>query len=153
MIGMLLSVCAYCRGIVRGLGAVLVGMKVTLRHFFSRGVTMQYPDETWTMPRAFRGMLACDTDACIACLLCVKACPVDCITVEGVKEPGKAKKTCTKYVVDYQKCMVCGLCVEPCPTDAVFHSHRYETSGYDRKGCVIDWKGRTIRNPVAAPVA
>jgi NADH-quinone oxidoreductase subunit I len=144
---MVLYLAAYCRDIAKSLGSVLTGMKVTLRHLFLKPVTMQYPDEKWTMPRNFRGMIACDTEACIACMLCVKACPVDCIACEGVKEAGKPKKSCTRYVVDYQKCMVCGLCVEPCPTDAVFHSHLYETSQYDRKGCVIDWKQRPIRNP------
>jgi len=147
---MVLYIAAYCRGIAKGLWAVLIGMKVTLRHLFKPPVTMQYPDETWTMPPAFRGQLACDVEACIACMLCVKACPVDCLTVEGVKEAGKAKKTCTKYVVDYRRCMVCGLCSEPCPTDAVFHSHVYEVSQLTRDACVIDWKGRTIRNPAAA---
>ena len=147
---MILYLASYCRGIAKSLWAVMTGMKVTLRHFFGRAVTMQYPDEKWTMPRNFRGLLACDTDACIACLLCAKICPVDCITVEGVKEPGKSRKTCTRYIVDYQKCMFCGLCVEPCPTDAVFHSHLYETSQYGRKGCVINWKERTIRNPFVA---
>lgn len=147
---MMLYLAAYCRGIKNGLLAVLTGMKVTLRHLFIKPVTMQYPDEKWTMPKNYRGLVACDTDACIACMLCVKACPIDCITVEGVKEEGKTKKTCTKYVVDYQKCLVCGLCTESCPPKAVFHSHLYETSVYDRAECVIDWKGRTIRNPATA---
>jgi formate hydrogenlyase subunit 6/NADH:ubiquinone oxidoreductase subunit I len=145
-----MAVYAYARAILQDLGTVLTGMKVTFRQFVSKPVTMQYPDEKWSMPRNFRGMIACDTDACIACGLCVKACPVGCITVDGVKEPGLPWKMCTVFVVDNQTCMVCGLCVDPCPTQAIFHSHLYETSQYDRAGCTINWKERTIRNPAAA---
>jgi NADH-quinone oxidoreductase chain I len=144
---MLLYLVAYVRDILKGLGAVLAGMRVTIRHLVTRPVTMQYPDEKWTMPREYRGMLACDTEACIACGLCAKACPADCIAYDGVKEAGKPRKTCTAFTVDYQRCMVCGLCVEACPTKALFHSHLYEISQFDRAGCRIDWKTRPIRNP------
>ena len=31
--------------------AVLGGFKITARHFFKKKVTMQYPEEKWTVPR------------------------------------------------------------------------------------------------------
>jgi len=33
------------------LPAVIGGFKVTLRHFFKKKVTMQYPEEKWVVPR------------------------------------------------------------------------------------------------------
>ena len=33
------------------LPAVVAGFRVTRRHFFKKKVTMQYPEEKWTVPR------------------------------------------------------------------------------------------------------
>ena len=35
--------------------AILGGFKVTLRHFFGKKVTMQYPEEKWVVPPGYRG--------------------------------------------------------------------------------------------------
>lgn len=48
-------------------------------------------------------------DACKACGLCKKKCPVDAISGE--------KKV--KHVIDQEKCIKCGACVEACPFDAI----------------------------------
>ena len=37
------------------LPAILGGLKVTLRHFLRKKVTMQYPEEKWVVPEGYRG--------------------------------------------------------------------------------------------------
>ena len=46
-------------------------------------------------------------DNCVACGLCVNACPIDAIA-EG-----------NPYVIDEEKCVGCGVCAEACPTQAI----------------------------------
>jgi len=50
-----------------------------------------------------------DQEACKACGICIKNCPVDAITGEK-KVP---------YVIDQDKCTLCGACWEKCPFTAV----------------------------------
>ena len=61
--------------------ALLKGLGVTLRYMFERKVTIQYPKEKATMSDRFRGMLTFHIDECIACDMCVRACPSDCISL------------------------------------------------------------------------
>ena len=35
--------------------AILAGLGITLRHFFRRKITMQYPEERWVVPEGYRG--------------------------------------------------------------------------------------------------
>lgn len=46
-------------------------------------------------------------DACIACGVCVDACPTEALTVDDVCK------------VDADKCIDCGTCIGECPTDAI----------------------------------
>lgn len=143
---------SYFRHIITGLWTILVGMKLTLTYFFSKPVTMQYPDERWTLPERFRGMVKCDTDKCIACLVCANTCPVSCITIESEKaeipksvlnvETGKEVKKIkdiTKFQIDISRCLYCGLCTEGCPTGAIQMSHEYETSCHSRQEMIYNW--------------
>jgi ferredoxin len=58
-----------------------------------------------------RGLFRYDIDpeACKACGICLKDCPVDAITGEK-KVP---------HVIDQEKCTLCGTCWEKCPFAAV----------------------------------
>jgi formate hydrogenlyase subunit 6/NADH:ubiquinone oxidoreductase subunit I len=79
----------------------------------------------------YRGLLGYDEPKCISCLLCARTCPIDVITVQGVRIEGRKGRAPITYVVDYAKCMFCGLCVEACPTGAVFFTRQFEAATYD----------------------
>src|SRR5690606_7296441 len=56
-------------------------------------VTVQYPQETISIPDNGRYRLHNEMDDCIVCDKCAKVCPVDCIDIEPIKateEIGKA---------------------------------------------------------------
>jgi len=141
----------YFKSIVVGLWSVLVGMAITIKYFFSKKATMEYPEERWQMPERFRGMVKCDSNKCISCLYCVNICPVSIITLENIKADIPAKvinlegkemkrlKDVTKFEVDISKCIFCGLCTEGCPTGAIYMSHDYELSCYSRKDMVYQY--------------
>src|SRR5881409_986544 len=68
------------------LPALIGGLKVTLRHFFRRKVTMQYPEEKWVVPEGYRGApyLVKDQDGntkCVSCQLCEFVCPPKAIKI------------------------------------------------------------------------
>ncbi len=111
------------------------GLMVTLRYFFKKKTTIQYPEEeTPTSPR-FRGMLALrrypnGEERCIACKLCEAVCPALAITIEAEPRPDGSRRT-TKYEIDAFKCINCGFCEEACPVDAIvltreMHYHQEE---------------------------
>ena len=61
------------------------GFKVTLSHFFKKKVTMQYPEEKWTVPEGYRGAPYLVKDSkertkCVSCQLCEFVCPPKAIT-------------------------------------------------------------------------
>ena len=68
------------------LPAVIGGFKVSLRHFFKKKVTMQYPEERWVVPEGYRGApyLVRDQDGrtkCVSCQLCEFVCPPKAIRI------------------------------------------------------------------------
>lgn len=106
-------------------------MGITLREFFRKPVTVQYPRESLKMAPRHRSHIVLKADEetgeclCIACNMCVKACPSECIMVDGEKKEGAKKKSATLYQLDYTKCSLCGACVEVCPPNALEFSKRY----------------------------
>ncbi len=73
---------------VPGMG-MLRGMAFTLRKFFQRKVTVQYPDQEPSIPPRHRGRLQLLYDdygtlKCETCFQCAQACPIECIDMGGV---------------------------------------------------------------------
>lgn len=127
-----------------GFNSLVTGMRITLGQFFKPTVTVHYPHETLPIPPRFRGHieLVRDPDTgkaiCFACKLCERACPSDCITVEGAKLDGAKKKSVTQYRLDFTKCSLCGSCVEACRDGAIRFSREYNLAGWSKEEFVMD---------------
>ena len=127
-----------------GLKSLFVGMRITLGEFFKPTVTVRYPYETLKIPARFRGHIELVRDPttgqpkCFVCKLCEKACPSDCITVEGVKPEGARRKTVTYYRLDFTKCSLCGSCVEACRDGAIRFSREYNLASIHKEDFVMD---------------
>lgn len=52
-----------------------------------------------------------DSEACVACLACVRVCPTEAVAVDGSQV----------QIVD-EACIACGLCIPACPHDAIHAS-------------------------------
>lgn len=130
--------------IYKGFVSLIIGMKVTLAQFFKPTVTVQYPRESLKMTPRYRGhiVLKLHTDtnrsSCTACMLCERACPSDCIELDGVKLEGEKKKSVTDYMLDFTKCSLCGLCIEVCPFDALEYSKNYNLASTSKGDYQID---------------
>ena len=124
----------------------MTGMRITLKYCFAKTVTVQYPDVAPVLQPRYRGFHFFEVEKCIACDLCAKACPVDCIYIEksGPRKIDKATGIAvggamTRYAIDYAKCMFCALCVDPCPTDCIHMGNIHDLSGYDRESMIVEF--------------
>jgi len=113
---------------------LFVGLKVTLKYFFKRKTTVQFPEEHTPISPRFRGMLALrrypnGEERCIACKLCEAVCPALAITIESESREDGSRRT-TRYDIDAFKCINCGLCEESCPVDSIVVTpiHHYHIS-------------------------
>ena len=119
------------RELVGGFNSLLTGMRITLQQFFKREVTVHYPHQSLKMPKRYRGHIVLVRDPetgkslCVACKSCEKACPSDCIVVDGVKREGEKRKSVTDFKLNFTTCSLCGSCVEVCPTEALQFSKDY----------------------------
>lgn len=109
---------------------LIIGLRVTLRNFFVKKVTVQYPEEKTPQSPRFRGLHALrrynnGEERCIACKLCQTVCPAAAITIESDVADNGTRRT-TRYDIDLFKCIYCGFCEEACPTDAVVLTRIYE---------------------------
>lgn len=127
------------RNLVAGCNSLATGMWITLQQFFKPQVTVHYPHQSLKMPKRYRGHIVLVKEPetgkslCIACKACEKACPSDCIVVEGLKREGEKKKSVTDFKLDFTKCSLCGSCVEVCPTDALDFSKEYNLASASKE--------------------
>lgn len=130
--------------VLQGAKSLAIGLRITLGQFFKPTVTVRYPYQTLKMPARFRGHIELVRDPetgkakCFVCKLCEKACPSDCITVDGVKPEGAKRKTVTQYRLDFTKCSLCGSCVEACRDGAIRFSREYNLAGTSKEAFVME---------------
>jgi NADH-quinone oxidoreductase subunit I len=140
----MVAVIRYFREIILGLYSLAVGMGITFRSMSLTPVTVRYPHESLTMYPRFRGHIELILDGetgqpnCIVCLMCQKACPSRCITVEGEKPEGGKRKVPTKFILDFTTCSLCGLCVESCKFNAIRYSKAYNLASTERAEFIMD---------------
>jgi len=125
------------------LPAIVKGMIITIKHFFRKKVTINYPEETREFSKVYRGQHVLKRDEqgrerCTACGLCAVACPAEAITmVAAERNPGeehlyREEKYAAVYEINMLRCIFCGDCEEACPKEAIFLTDRIVASEYER---------------------
>ena len=121
---------------------VTKGLWITIRNmFFSKKVTIQFPEERRNYSNRFRGVhyikATNGVENCTACMLCPTVCPAECIHIEAGERPDKEKYP-VKFEIDILRCCYCGFCEEACPKDAIKLSSIYEMAVSFREQGVYD---------------
>lgn len=160
------AIIKYIKGLNTGVKSLAIGMGVTLREFFTKKVTRQYPEnrDTLVISDRFRAELTMPHDennehACTACGICQINCPngtIQVISKTIETEDGKKKRELDKYVYDLGMCTFCNLCVLTCPSDAIKFTNQFENATFTRGKLVqqLNKEGSKLRaKKPAAPKA
>jgi formate hydrogenlyase subunit 6/NADH:ubiquinone oxidoreductase subunit I len=123
----------YFANIWRAVASIFEGLSVTMSWMFRRPATIQYPDKIAEpvqemLPESYRGVLEVDLQRCIACLLCQRTCPIDCIQIKVEKNPETGVREITRFDIDMGRCMYCGLCTEASDCEAILHTTQFEAT-------------------------
>jgi len=143
------------------------GLAETARNFIGsyvdeeRLTTVQYPEERLPAKEAARNFPFLVFDGndphaglrCVACQICEKECPPQCIYIEKSKDKkpdyvGKPQFYPAVFDIDTSVCMSCQICVEVCPFDAIKMDTEFELSNTDRFGGLLFDKHRLARSNV-----
>jgi NADH-quinone oxidoreductase subunit I len=136
------------------LPAIIGGFKVTFRHayntlFRGKSVTMEYPEQKWTVPENYRGApyLVKDQDGdtkCVSCQLCEFVCPPKAIRITPPGPNGQpadranAEKMPAEFEINMLRCIYCGFCQEVCPEEAIFLQKDYSLVGTNRAEMIFN---------------
>ena len=142
------SVRTYFQEIFDTVRSIVIGLRITIKYCFQKTVTVQYPEQRLALAPRYRGIHEFEANKCIACDMCAKACPVDCIYIDATAPRKIDKKTglvdasggeLLRFAIDYSKCLFCALCTEPCPTDCIHMGKLHDLSSYSRQDVVVEF--------------
>lgn len=130
------------------LPGILKGMMITLKHFFKKPATVQYPEQKREFSAVYRGQHVLKRDEegrerCTACGLCAVACPAEAITMVAAERKLEEKhlyreeKYAAIYEINMLRCIFCGLCEEACPKEAIFLTPRTAPASYEREDFIF----------------
>ncbi len=113
------------------LPAIAGGLLITIKHFFRKKTTIDYPKEVREYSQIYRGQHVLKVDEngaerCVACGLCAVACPAEAISMTAAERaPGeenkyREEKYAAIYEINMLRCIYCGLCEDACPKEAIF---------------------------------
>jgi NADH-quinone oxidoreductase subunit I len=142
--------------LIKGIGqilansfALLKGLRLTFKAFFSRPITIRYPERKREVSPRWRGIhyFECNEKGdtrCVACGLCVAICPSQCIRLKAVELDNGARYP-ELYEINTVRCIYCGMCAEACPVNAIKLGKNYEFVDYRREDLYLD-KERLLAN-------
>src|SRR6478752_3156702 len=136
---------------------LLQGLAVTAKNFVgsfhdpARLTTSEYPEVKTKLPENYRNFPFLVTEnatdpmgtlRCVACQICEKECPPQCIYIEKSKDKkpdavGKMQIYPTVFAIDTSVCMSCQLCVEVCPFDAIKMDQVFEVATSERFNALL----------------
>ena len=144
---------------------IIKGLAETARNFVGsyveadRLTTVQYPEERLPAKEAARNFPFLVFDGhdphagmrCVACQICEKECPPQCIYIEKSKDKkpdyiGKPQFYPKIFDIDVSVCMSCQICVEVCPFEAIKMDTEFELSNSDRFGGLLLDKHQLARS-------
>ncbi|MBM3944212.1 MAG: 4Fe-4S dicluster domain-containing protein [SAR202 cluster bacterium] len=126
----------------------LKGLLVTLGVVRRKHVTAQYPDpkKRLQVDKRFMGFPALlwdysnDEPFCTGCMVCVRACPTQCMSAQmqdnlrHADGTSRRRKIIETFEINLNRCIVCAICVDVCNFDAIEMSHEHEMSRFERNG-------------------
>lgn len=137
-------------GLLQGL-AVTAKNLVGSFHDPARFTTIEYPEVKPALPEAYRNFPFLITEnatdpmgtlRCVACQICEKECPPQCIYIEKSKDKkpdaaGKLQIYPAVFAIDTSVCMSCQICVEVCPFDAIKMDQVFEIATTERFNALL----------------